>query len=352
MSESKRPLQICIYIPFCPPKSVPRGRSAQMADPATIRAYVKAVLREAEVTAPDFEDSVVESICFAGGSPTSLEPEDFIEIAKSIRKWYPVAEDAEMTVAVYPNRVDARWMVHFQRAGVNRLSLDLITCNVKDAARIGVPATEGSMENALILPQMFHLRSYEACLNYGFEGQTLQSFRTSLRFTVRYNAPEITLIRSKITVRSEAGSQTILQTSEAGMLTGSRMPETGMPQNDRDQTGLTEKNGTEKVTGQTVVSRVPDEALIAQMLGYAHEHLTEKGYVEYRPGCWVIPGHERRERFFPDVAEADDSDYLSFGLGTRSRTDGVFYSTTSTLGVYLNHSDEPEKIYTVLSRNC
>ncbi|MCD8023270.1 MAG: hypothetical protein LUF30_09985 [Lachnospiraceae bacterium] len=287
-----------------------------MADPATIRAYVKAILREAEATAPDFEDSVVESICFAGGSPTSLDPEDFIEIAKSIRKWYPVAEDAEMTVAVYPNRVDARWMVHFQRAGVNRLSLDLITCNVKDAARIGVPATGGSMENALILPQMFHLRSYEACLNYGFEGQTLQSFRTSLRFAVRYNSPEITLTRVQAAVKPEAGLQTVSGRFE------------------------------------TVASQMPDEALIAQMLGYAHEHLTEKGYVEYRPGCWAVPGHERRERFFPDAAGAEDSDYLSFGLGTRSRTDGVLYSTTSALGIYMNHSDEPETIYTVLSRSC
>jgi hypothetical protein len=39
---------------------------------------------------------------------------------------------------------------------------------------------------------------------------------------------------------------------------------------------------------------------------------------------------------------------LSFGLGTHSRTDGVYYRTTGELGTYLYHAAEPEKLYTVL----
>lgn len=291
------PLVINIYIPFCVSRCPHCNRDIQVADETTRHCYVEALQREIQAAAPDFSDAMVESVCFSGGSPTCLAKEDFIALAQCLRQNFSLVDDAEITVETMPNRVDASWMVAFQQAKVTRLSIGLVTGHARDAARIGLPASIGSMETTLILPQMFGLKSYETELLYGLPGQTPQSFSLSLRFAVRYHAPEITL---------------------------SRWQPVG-----------------------TLPAPLPKEEEIQQMLEYAAQHLTEKGYCKETAGRWILPGHSSHMR----QAIKSGMDLLSFGVGTESFTEGIRYTTTSRLGTYLYHSDEPDQIYTVLSRN-
>ena len=292
-----RPLQLYVSVPFCRAHCAFCDQPFRRADAATLRAYGEALLREAEAAAPDFEGSAVQSVCFAGGCPTLLPQETFVHLCRRLRQLYRFAEDAEVTVEAPPHLVDAGWMVAFQHAGVNRLSLGLVTGHSGHAEQLGLRWTLGASETALILPQMFHLRSYEGRLLYGLPGQTASAFRLSIQLAVRFHAPEITLERWRS-------------------------------------------------AGPLAAQPCPAEAETAQMLDYAARHLTEKGYTEYRPGAWCLPGHECRGR----LAEETGVDRLSFGLGVCSRTDGVLYRTTADLGTYLYHSDEPERLYTVLSR--
>lgn len=289
------PLQLYLYIPFCRTRCAFCSWDVRQADEATRRAYGEALLREAQAAAPDFSSSVVESVYFAGGSPTALPQDVFVRLCRQLRSLYRFAADAEVTVEAAPNMVDASWMVAFQHAGVTRLSLGLVTGHSREAERLGLGWGLGSTETALILPQMYRLHSYESRLLYGIPGQTASSFRLSLQTAVRFHSPEITL--------------------EPYQPAGSQAP-------------------------------LPDPAQAEPLLRYAAGHLTEKGYAEYRPGAWAKPGFACRHR----LAKESGGDYLSFGLATRSRTDGVYYQTTSDLGTYLYHTGEPEQLYTVLAR--
>jgi oxygen-independent coproporphyrinogen-3 oxidase len=293
-----RPLQLYVSIPFCRARCAFCDWDVRQADAATRRLYVQALEQEAEAAAPDFADAQVQSVYFAGGSPTALPQDEFIHLARRLRALYRFAPDAEVTVEAAPNMVNASWMVAFQQAGVTRLSLGLVTGSADELDRLGAAWHLGSTETSLILPQMYHLASYESRLLVGIPGQTESSFRLGIQTAVRFNSPEITLEAYR----------------PAGAPAAAALP------------------------------AIPDETRIARLLDYAARHLTEKGYEEYRPGVWAKPGHTCRHR----LAKETDGDYLSFGLGTHSRTDGVYYRTTGELGTYLYHAAEPEKLYTVL----
>lgn len=291
-----RRLVVTVSVPFCVSRCPHCSRPVLTADEKTRHLYAEALEREIRAAAPDFGDAVVEGICFSGGTPTCLDQRDFVHLARCLEQSFTLSEDPEITVETLPNRVDAAWMLAFQQARVNRLSVNLVTGHAKDAARIGLPASPGSMETTLILPQMFGLRSYEVQLLYGLPGQTCRSFGLSVRFAVQYHAPEITLAPWQ-----PAGEW---------------------------------------------AAAVPAPEEVEAMLAYADRHLREKGYLRQRPGCWVKPGHSCRMA----GALAEGVDHLSFGVGTTSRTEGITYATTSRLGTYLYHADEPDRIYTVLSR--
>lgn len=294
---SDAPLQLYFRVPFCRTHCTFCHERTFVADEATLQTYGDALLKEAEAAAPDFTGSVVQSVCFGGGCPTLLPQEQFVRLCRRLRRLYRFAEDAEVTVEAAPNRVNAGWMVAFQHAGVNRLSLELVTGHSGLAEQLGLNWSLGSSETSLMLPQMYGLRSYEGRLLYGLPSQTGSAFRLGVQMAVRFHTPEISLIPWQ-------------------------------------------------PAGPLAAQPRPDDLQTAQMLAYAAQHLTEKGYREYTPGVWCLPGHECRRT----LALEAGSDFLSFGTGTRSRTDGVLYQTTPDLGTYLYHSDEPERLYTVLAR--
>lgn len=294
METPSRPLVIEIRIPFCSSRCPHCDQPVLQADPSTRSLYTDALCRELTASAPDFACRRVQCVYFSGGSPTCLSQEEFTRLALCLQKHYDLEQGAEITVEALPNRLDAGWMVTFQTARVSRLALGLVTGHAGDAQRIGLPASPRSMENALILPQMFGLKSYEAQLLFGLPGQTEQSFEKSLRFAVRYHAPEILL---------------------------SAWRPVGQPS-----------------------APLPGQAAIRRMMDCTARHLTEKGYTSPSPGYWVLPGHDCR---FQALLNSG-AERLGFGLGAESFTDGIRYKTTDRLGQYLYHSDQPDQIYTIM----
>ena len=287
-----------VNIPFCRERCAFCNRRVYLDSPAAQHDYVDALLRELASAAPDLTDSEVVSVRLGGGSPTVLAEEELLRLTDAIRRAFAISADAEWTVEVSPNRVNTAWMVAFQRAGINRLSVGMVTGRQRECELLGMCCNLPSAEVALILPQMYHLASYEAVLLYGLPGETPDTLLTSAHFPVKYNAPEITFRR----LEQPTGSAWL-------------------------QKGLT----------------LPEAPVFPEKV---RSYLAERGYTEYLPLRWCKPGHESRDA----LGEAGGADYLSLGADTVSRTDGVVYRTEPDRLLYQRHADDPERLYTVLGR--
>lgn len=298
------PLHLYVHFPFCAACLPVDGRVIYTKGHEDQLAYTAALENEMRLAAPDFANSRVESLLIGGGSPLMLGPERLSALLKTLHHLFDFSPAAEITLEVQPSQLTAGWMVHFQHMGVNRLWIDVISGRSSDYERLALPGNLSTAQTCLMLPQIFRLPHYAPWIFYGLPGQTEAQCLVSTRFLCKYHAPEVILARF----------------TAPGSAAWRALPVSREP--------------------------VPDEAAARALTRSAREHLIQKGYEEYLPDHFALPGFASRY----ERALAGNEDLLAFGVGVRSRTDGVMYQTTSILPHYLADSGRPEKLYTVLGR--
>ena len=298
------PVHVSVRFPFCDPRLSVDSRLLYEGRREIMQAYLEAVLREAGTAAPDFEGSEVRSLRIGGGYPLLLGADTWLSFLKELRGIFTFSAQAEITMDVLPGQLNAAWMVQFQHLGVNRLQIDLVSGRAVDYENLALPGNLGTAQTALILPQIFHLPHYAVRILYGIPGQSAGQFLVSTRFCCKYHAKEIHFVPFR----------------EPKHETWRKLAAAGQP--------------------------VPDSGEAAEIKKAAADHLSGKGYREYLPDHYALPGYES----IAEAAVTGSEDLLSLGVGTRSRTDGVVYQTTGTLERYLSCAADPEKLYTVLER--
>lgn len=112
------------HVPFCEKKChycnfviAPAGRAADRA------AFFGAFEREAARRAPEFRDTVFDTVYLGGGTPSVLEPAEFEALGRILRSHFRWKGPAEITIEVNPNDVDAARASAWRAFGANRASL-------------------------------------------------------------------------------------------------------------------------------------------------------------------------------------------------------------------------------------
>lgn len=191
--KNQRPLHLFVHLPIAGAARRLYAASVYRLNESGCRDYCRALSREIEMAAPDFMESCVVSVCFGGGSPTALPQGELAALMRKIRSLFTVVPDAEITVEEVPPCLTAGEMVQFQQIGMNRLHVNLVSGRQKDCERLGLGFNLPTSETALILPQMYGIRHYAAQMTVGLPEQNEANLLTSLRFAVKFNAPEIVL---------------------------------------------------------------------------------------------------------------------------------------------------------------
>ena len=284
----KRQADLFIRFPF-------RGREHALcseltfqASPERLEQYLNALKQDMRTSSAEFADLEIRSISVGGGSPTILQPQQLSALLKEVRSLFCVAENAQVTVETDVTDLTSSWMVHFQNMRVNRIMIELLTGRHSDYERYLLPGSIAGAQTALMLPQIFSIRDYAAVILYGLPGMRDRDFLVSTRFCCKYHAPEI-IFRRFLPV-NHALWQSL-----------------GQPP-------------------------LPDEESAAAVTMRAREHLLEKGYQEYVPEHFALPG------FIPIQALAE-AEQLGFGPGTQTITKSRQYRTTGILRKYLQENE-------------
>lgn len=70
-----------------------------------------------------------DTVYFGGGTPSLLRPEAVDEILRAISRTFGLTSPAEITLEANPGTVTLQSLTGYRRAGINRLSLGLQSCN-------------------------------------------------------------------------------------------------------------------------------------------------------------------------------------------------------------------------------
>ena len=113
-----------IHIPFCVKKCHYCDFVIAPADSPDGRApFLKALDREASRMEPELEGAEFDTVYLGGGTPSTLNEEEFKSLFKILRSRFRWKKEAEITCEVNPDDIDTEKASLLRRLGVNRVSL-------------------------------------------------------------------------------------------------------------------------------------------------------------------------------------------------------------------------------------
>lgn len=114
-----------LHIPFCRSMCWYCGCHTTVAlRDGPIVDYLAVLRREIDLVADRVRAPLdIRHIHFGGGTPTILEPDEFVGLVELLRRRFAVHAGAEIAVEIDPRRLEAPMIAALAKAGVNRVSL-------------------------------------------------------------------------------------------------------------------------------------------------------------------------------------------------------------------------------------
>ena len=151
---------------------------------------VLALAKEIEMRKSEFQDEVVETIYFGGGTPSRLTIEDLRLLIDKVYKNYEVTEYPEITLEANPDDLSKNYLIELKKAGVNRLSIG-IQSFFEDDLKIMNRAhnSEEAKECLEIATQYFDNISVD--LIYGIPEMSNEKWLQNIETALSFNIPHI-----------------------------------------------------------------------------------------------------------------------------------------------------------------
>lgn len=117
-------LALYIHIPWCHTRCVYCDFNTYIDGSATLQArYHQALLREIRETGAALGKPMLNTIFLGGGTPTTLQPHELIEIVETVKASFALHADAEITTEANPGTLTVDYLREIRQGGINRLSL-------------------------------------------------------------------------------------------------------------------------------------------------------------------------------------------------------------------------------------
>lgn len=181
---------IYIHIPFCNSKCYYCDFCSYVENEKNIRNYFKCLKKEIK---NNKIKNKIKTIYFGGGTPTSVNKKYLIDILKLILNNFNVEKNAEITIEINPNTVDAETLQALYNAGFNRLSIGVQTTNKKSLKYIGriknkklLKKYKNNIKNILKNAKKIGFLNISTDLILGLPLNNDKNLKKDLKFLIKY----------------------------------------------------------------------------------------------------------------------------------------------------------------------
>jgi oxygen-independent coproporphyrinogen III oxidase len=291
------PAGLYVHVPFCLTRCGYCDFNAYAGLDELQPRYLRALLAEASLAAPAWDEAEFVSVFLGGGTPTTIVPADLEALLTHLGEVFDMGPGVEVTIEANPDTVDRVSLAALRGAGYERLSMGAQSFDqavLDSLERIHRP---DAVRRAFADARGAGFDNVNLDLIYGADGETLDSWERTLRETVEL-APE----------HVSAYALTIEPATALGRAVAS---------------------------GSTPA---PDPDLQADMFGVACDVLGEAGYRHYEVSNWAKPGYECRH----NLGYWERRPYLGLGAGAHSFRDDRRWWNTRPPQEYLNRVERSE----------
>jgi oxygen-independent coproporphyrinogen-3 oxidase len=190
-------LALYIHWPFCLSKCPYCDFNSHVRERIPQARMVAALRRELAFEAERLGERRLTSIFFGGGTPSLLDPENVAALIGDAKRYFPPAEDVEITLEANPASIEAGRFTGYAAAGVNRVSIGVQSLDDEALRFLGREHSAPQAIAALELARgIFPRLSFD--LIYARPAQREAAWRAELRAALSLAADHLSLYQLTI----------------------------------------------------------------------------------------------------------------------------------------------------------
>ncbi len=201
---------IYIHIPFCKQAcnycDFHFSTSMKKKDEMVLALAKEIVMRKSE-----FENEVVETIYFGGGTPSRLQIADLRLQLDSIYKNYTVAQNPEITLEANPDDLSEEYLMELLEIGINRLSIG-IQSFFEDDLKMMNRAHNATEAKKCLESATKYFDNISLDLIYGIPGMSNESWKKNIDTALSFGIPHISSYA--LTVEPKTALNKLIQTGK------------------------------------------------------------------------------------------------------------------------------------------
>jgi oxygen-independent coproporphyrinogen-3 oxidase len=192
-----RPLSLYVHIPFCLSPCFYCGCTRVVSrDPARSEAYVDALCREIELTAPLFDrDRQVLQLHFGGGTPNVLATPLLARLLRQLQRHFRLqaGPGVEAGMELDPRSTDAAYVASLAGLGFNRISVGVQDFNPQVQQAVNRLQSLEQTRAVVDAARANGMQSVSLDLIYGLPRQTLAGFEQTLHDVIALTPDRIAI---------------------------------------------------------------------------------------------------------------------------------------------------------------
>ena len=151
---------------------------------------VLALAKEIEMRKSEFQNEVVETIYFGGGTPSRLQIADLRLQLDSIYENYTVAQNPEITLEANPDDLSSDYLIELSKIGINRLSIG-IQSFFEDDLKMMNRAHNSAEAKECLQEATKYFDNISVDLIYGIPGMSNEKWLRNIEMALSFNVPHI-----------------------------------------------------------------------------------------------------------------------------------------------------------------
>ncbi len=297
----QKEIEIYIHIPFCKKKCNYCDFCSYENREDFIPEYIKYLLQEiqevGEINQKAAESGIddlffVKNIYIGGGTPSFIESSYIVQILETIKQYYKVDNQAEITIEVNPGTVTLEKLEDYKRAGVNRLSIGLQSIQEHLLKSIGRIHNYYDFLDTYRFAREIEFQNINVDLMIGLPNQTLWEVEDSLGEVISLEPEHISVYSLIVEENTKLQKQI-----DEGIL------------------------------------RLPAEEIERKMYWKVKEILEQNEYNHYEISNFAKNGYESKH----NMNYWNQKEYIGFGVAAHSYTNEIRYSNVESVEEYIQN---------------
>lgn len=187
VGENTHNASLYIHIPFCAKLCLFCGCHMKVVNTySPVQQYLQVLEQEVALVVKTLNSNKtscppISHVHFGGGSPTSLEAQDFKNFMGLLKRSFPINDTADLAIEIDPRTVDMDKMTAYTQSGINRISIGVQDFNPTVQKAVNRVQPFSMVQGVVDIFRQQGVKSVNMDIMYGLPFQTVDTIKHTIQ---------------------------------------------------------------------------------------------------------------------------------------------------------------------------